>query len=323
MWIVHNFQVSPVRNHQRFDALILSAVVQALEQAGHLVVVKDIYLPGNQAVGTISFKGATFSGLIGDFLVVEEGESGKFWVVDYQDMNTGPAACLATAPGFAGAFISMFLRSAMRDIFHPDAYECVAPGWFTDIYPETTEESLPVVQDIRTRKLDRRLFFAGKINDYSSGEDNIRQAAVVLQEKYPDEVRVETTKLDRVQWFMAAAQHAVCLTLPGGGPWCSREFELFHLGIPVLTYEWTSELQHRWVPNLHYTAVEGMARHRSGFPLDSEQAADQLIARHRQVMQQLEVVEVRARHARVHYECFFRPSKIGQQAASLILRARG
>jgi hypothetical protein len=137
--------------------------------------------------------------------------------------------------------------------------------------------------------LDDRIFFYGNNRDqYAHSEGNgtpqkIREVISVLAEKYPDESCVGSweSKLPLEDFFKKAATHTINLALPGH-PWCSREHELWTLGLPVLMYEHTHHMAVPLLPNYHYVAVPGGPRMSIGMAQDPELAADRIIETHRE-----------------------------------------
>lgn len=321
--IIHSV---PHARSSRFDVLIFNSIVEELERRQHEVDVNII--TGGPVPSSFVFHGETFTGLVNDAIILEHKNTGKFWVIDYQDCSAGPAFMLSPSDDFAGAWLTMFNRQEIKKSFNSigSKYELIAPGWFSCIDAAAVEEARDQVEEIRNKqKLDPRLLFAGTIDGATPGavyrtlEGGVRDVALVLRDKYPDEVRIVANKFPINQWLLEAASHQVCLALPGH-PWCYRELELFNLGIPVLAYRWVSELQHRWIPNFHYTAVEEIGeRHDMGWPLDTELGADRIIARYREVVNNTDLLDARARQAKFHYHRYFTAQKIGEEIVEFVL----
>jgi hypothetical protein len=261
--------------------------------------------------GPWTFQGVECNGLRDDFWVLENTETGAFKVIDFQD-SAQMLEPLVKLPTFRGAAVMMFHPPSIRQ-HYGDLAHLITPGWFTDQTPHLTQSYRPQVAQIREQPLDPRLFFRGTIHgengaDYTRDGLNIREVATVLRDKYPQEVDISGTKISRLDWFLEAAQHTVVLTLPGH-PWCYREFELMSLGIPLLTYRWTSFLYHQ---PLHYIPVEGLALHRIGFALDPEKAADAIIERYRLVRDRPVFLSAVARQAQEWYDTFWTPTAIAR-----------
>ena len=312
----------------RFDVLIVKSVSTELEWRGYSAPIEVI--TGEN--GSFVFHGEMFTGLIHDAMILEDEDTGRFWVVDYQDCRAGPAFMLSPSADFAGAWLSMFNRREIKKSFDSIGfkYELLIPGWFTNIDADSITKAREEVNAIRNKQnLDTRLLFAGTIDGltpdaaYRTDKGGVRDVVLVLLDKYSDEVLIVGDKFIRDEWLLEAAKHQIVLALPGH-PWCYREFEMFSLGIPVLTYKWISELQHRWVPNFHYTAVEDIGkRHDMGWPLDAELGADKIIERHREVVNNSELLDTRARQAQFHYYKYFTPERIASEIVDFVLQAIG
>lgn len=227
--------------------------------------------------------GTTCHGLMDDFFVVASLETGRFKVIDFQDCYT-IAYDLSKSPLFVGAAVMMFHPPTMVERYGSQAHK-IHPGWFLDQIPSRTFKFREEAAALRKGPLDPRLFFRGTIHgetpnyEYRRNGRSIREVALVLREKYPDEVDISGHKLPPLDWLAAAASHRWVLTLPGH-PWCYREFEMMSLGISTITLRWTSFLYHQPV---HYVAVDGLEQDPIGFALDPEVAADAIITKFRQV----------------------------------------
>ncbi len=305
---LHTFQHHARYNEgrpRRFDVMILQHLAELLErdERDHeiVVVLPQLTTARGGAFGSGEILGerwgSTFDGLFNDALVIEDTDHDYFVVVDYQDCSEGPGYALSMIPQWRGSFLSMYHRPSVLAQYGPVKARRVWPGWFCDYAPGLTRRYREEVAEIRQDwdALDDRLFFMGTVGgSYRVNGHNIREAAEILREKYPDEVDIRWKragddglgeKLEREEWFLEAACHKVVLALPGH-PWCYREHEMFSLGIPLLTYRWEAEIFSPWVPDVHYAATDPGERHPMGFPLNQELGALLLIERHRQILKE-------------------------------------
>jgi len=284
MFNLHHFVYGFPNIDGRFDDLVARAM---LRMEPRLTMRQ---LPVGDCMGEFALKNAAFKGLLGDACVVEHAETGVFKVIDYQDSDNSVAVQLSSAPEFAGALYTMFHRPNIEHLFGAKAH-LVQPGFFLDQQPSLTRMYRDIVRQIRRSGLDERLLFRGTVLTHRHGVDQegnrtpyqwrgqmFRQVAVVLQEKYPDEVHVSDEKLPRPVWFLDAASHRAVLALPGH-PWCYREFELFSLGIPVVSYPWHTHVEAMALPapGVHYVATRDIKREVPGFVSDPEEGADAIV----------------------------------------------
>jgi hypothetical protein len=141
------------------------------------------------------------------------------------------------------------------------------------------------VRDIRNScTLDDRVFFLGNNKpDYLHRGRRIREVISCLEYLYPDDVRVGSweKKLPPEEFWKVAATHTINLGLPGH-QWCSREHELWTLGLPVMLYEHTHHMGVELIPNYHYVAVPVGKRLSIGMADNPEEAAHQIIRAHRE-----------------------------------------
>lgn len=296
-----------VLSGQRFDTQRFTCAI-ALELAARAPI--DI-VPVEGFVGSWEFHGVPCRGLIDDVFILENPETRTFKIVDFQDSNTITQP-LAELPGFRGAAVMMYHPPSIHAQYGTRAH-LFSPGWFTDQAPAYVRYFRDAVAFIRRQQLDPRLYFRGTIDGESDQRYrvdglSVREVAVSLRQKYPDEVDISADKLLRPDWFFEAARHVMVLTLPGH-PWCYREFEMMNLGIPFMTYRWTSFLYHQPV---HYVPVEGVEQHRIGFALDPDAAADAIMERFRAVRDDRRFLDSLAGQAQRWYDLHWTPAKIAE-----------
>lgn len=263
--------------------------------------------------------GTWTEGLMDDFFIVESLRTGRFKVVDFQDSYT-ITWCLSKSPNFVAAAVMMFHPPTVAWRYGADAHK-IHPGWFVDQEPSKTAAFREQAAWLRRQELDPRLFFRGTIHGETPGREylregrNIREVALVLREKYPDEVDISGHKLPRgEEWWAAAARHRWVLTLPGH-PWCYREFEMMSLGIPTITLRWTSYLYHQPV---HYVAVDGLEQDPIGFALDPEKAADAIIAKFKQVRDDDLLMTSIGHQAQRWYDRFMTPARMAEDILTFL-----
>lgn len=217
------------------------------------------------------------------FLLVNR-DTNKLCIVDLQDhpMIT-ETICDKRPDSLVMSFLSMFSLERYR-YTRMDITKLV-PFAFMTYYPTFTESMVSEIISYRRslKSLDNRLLFYGNTREgYHHELAPIRQVALVLKEKYTDEVEIGgwEEKLPLDAFLRKAASHKINLALPGH-PWCSREHELWTLGLPVMMYEHTHAMAVDLIPNWHYVAVPGGERRSIGMAKDPEYAADEIIKAHR------------------------------------------
>jgi len=224
----------------------------------------------------------------GLWFIVANRDTNKFCIVDLQDHPCiTEAVCYTATENFVMSFTSMFSVERYRGS-HIDITKLV-PFVFMAYYPIMIENMVAEITTHRRslKELDNRLLFYGNTRDiYSHEGAPIREVANVLKNKYPDEVDIGGwgEKLPLQDFLKKAASHKINLALPGH-PWCSREHELWTLGLPVMMYEHTHSMAVDLIPNWHYIAVPGGERRNIGMAKDPEYAADEIIKCHRKWLQ--------------------------------------
>lgn len=218
------------------------------------------------------------------WFMLANDETKNFVVVDLQD---GPSATryLQMVPNYVMSLLGQYsLERYHRENPQLDSTKLL-PFVYFPYYPNIVESMIEEIQDIRhSVSLDDRVFFFGNNrDDYLHDGFKIREVISALEYKYPDEVCVGSAekKLPPVEFFKKAATHTINLGLPGH-QWCSREHELWTLGLPVMLYEHTHHLAVDLTPNYHYIAVPVGERLTIGMAANPIKAADQIIKAHRE-----------------------------------------
>jgi hypothetical protein len=217
------------------------------------------------------------------FMLVNN-ETNKFILVDLQD-SPGITLILQRFPNFVLSLVGQFsLERYYRENKDLDLTKLIPFNYFA-YYPQLVESMVDEIRDIRNScSLDDRVFFLGNNReDYIHNGRRIREVISALEHFYPDEVRVGSweKKLASQDFFREAAKHTISLGLPGH-QWCSREHELWTLGLPVMLYEHTHHMGVELIPNYHYVAVSVGKRLSIGMADNPEEAARQIINVHRE-----------------------------------------
>jgi hypothetical protein len=218
------------------------------------------------------------------WIIIANDETQNFAVVDLQD-SPSVTYLLQHHPKYIMSLVSQYsLERYQLDSKDLD-FTKLLPFVYFPYYPRLVESMIQEIQDIRrSTQLDDRIFFYGNNReDYIHRGRRIREVISALAYRYPDEVCVGSTekKLPLEEFFKKAAIHTISLGLPGH-PWCSREHELWTLGLPVMLYEHTHHMAVDLIPNYHYIAVPVGKRLSIGMADNPELAADNIIKAHRE-----------------------------------------
>lgn len=265
------------------------------------------------------------------WFIIANDDTKNFVLVDLQD---SPVATFALTKhknlifSLIGQFSMERYRLEMDGILDLTK---IIPFVYCPYYPIYTRKFREHIQDIRNSaaKLDDRLFFYGNNNDSYVWMDTmlharpqkIREVITILEQKYPDETCVGgmDAKLPLEEWFKKAATHTINLALPGH-QWCSREHELWTLGLPVMMYEHTHMMAINPIPNHHYVSVSVGQRLLIGMAKDPEYAADRIIQTHREWIKPVNRWRLNAiaRHGQDRMDNFASPEVIGKTTLNLL-----
>lgn len=242
-----------------------------------------------------------------------------FVVIDYQD---GPSTALnlKDEPDFKGALVGQYTDTVKEQF--GDKQHLVEPGFFLAGY------KLPVDRRDRCRRtwlglvrrnLDgqaeaRRLFFAGSITKYPHLTEK-RRVAEILRDRYPSEVGVYDGLLPRNLWLEVAAHHVLNLVLPLASNFSWRDIELLGVGLPFVSIEYTNTLRDPLLPDEHYVAVRGVPVDHRGVATDHELAAEKIVERYREALEDREALIAMSQAAMAWYDRAAQPTAVAERAA--------
>jgi hypothetical protein len=218
------------------------------------------------------------------WMLVANRDTNKFSLIDLQD-SPGVTLILQNHHNFVLSLVGQLSLERYYEENKDLGTTKLIPFNYFAYYPNLVDSLVEEVQDIRSSSvLDDRVFFLGNNReDYVHRGRRIREVISWLEYMYPDEVRVGSweKKLPPEEFWREAAKHTISLGLPGH-QWCSREHELWTLGLPVMLYEHTHHMGIELIPNYHYVAVPVGKRLSIGMADNPEEAATQIMKIHRE-----------------------------------------
>ena len=211
------------------------------------------------------------------------------------------------------------------------------PGWYMPEWPTLPLGYRAQVQEARVSDdLDRRLYWSGTIRNPTGGIFfPPREAGIVLEKRWPDDVVIHDGRLHRAEWFLRAAGHRLNLSLAGAG-WCLRDVEMLALGIPYLSVDYRHYGVDAYggmpVPNVDYVAVDfpcalkyrGRTRLPwSAIPQHVEMYAEALHRRYLEVIDDTAFLDTIATNAMAWYDQHLAPAAVAGQITDEVLRIFG
>jgi len=255
-----------------------------------------------------------------DLIILENVDTGKYIVLDMRDCSGTPWAGDSNCNGI---FLTHFNRDDLVSRYSDQSYK-VFPFYFCDYYPNRTKSYRSIVENLLELPQVDKLFFSGTITGittdmpYTYNNLNVRQVGIELDQNYSEHFFLQKSFLDPENFFKKSSRFKMSLSLPGH-PWCSREHEMFSLGIPLLAYRWKSERVFPFIPELHYTSIEIEPRTLMGFPLNSEEGAKKLIDKFLEVKDNAPLLKSRALAGQTYYDEYVYPTKFGEKFIQLVL----
>lgn len=328
-------QVTMMHEHMYCTEIMALSICQALREEGHTAEMQYINTTQSETGRhTISFEIPELEldvDLVPSSLwfLIGNVDTGKFVMVDLQD-SPGPTYRMYGHKNLVFSLLGQFSMERYRRESNGNLdLTKIRPFVYCAYYPLHVREMREEIQEIRrsTEKLDDRVFFYGNNRDtYVHSDDNgerqkIREVISVLADKYPDESCVGSweDKLPADDFFRKAATHTISLGLPGH-QWCSREHELWTLGLPVMLYEHTHKMAIDLIPNYHYVAVAAGPRLSIGMAKDPELAADQIIQAHREWIkpERRWMLDAIAKHGQERMDKYASPEVLGKNILHLL-----
>lgn len=118
-------------------------------------------------------------------------------------------------------------------------------------------------------------------------------------------------------YFNELIQYKVGLSIPGIGELCFRDIEYMALGIPMMRFEYITQLDPPLIPNYHYISIDRIDTEEdkkyNGGVISREREADQrhinaYIKKFKEVKDNIEFLEFISKNARNYYDTYLHPS---------------
>lgn len=241
-------------------------------------------------------------------MVIENLTDKEIQVLSVSDDLTSAILNLQSHPYVKKIFVSQFIRDKIfhhvreenRQKYHP---------W---IYFPSNEFDLEHFYNIRKSKEDfiDKMYFRGAASyrpilnylsqDFFQGGDSIGPF-----EPYAHDL----------------INYKVALSLAGRGEICYRDVECMAMGVPMIRFEYLSEFNSQFLPNIHYISIDRPSDLMSWFKLDREgekHHADMITNKFVEIKGNKEFLDFISKNARKYYEDFLSPSSSVQHTLNLL-----
>jgi hypothetical protein len=122
---------------------------------------------------------------------------------------------------------------------------------------------------------------------------------------------------DIKMYFNEAIQYKIGLSIPGVGELCYRDIEYMAVGIPMMRFEYVTQLNPLLIPNYHYISIDridteedkrfnGGIVHRER--VAEQRHADAYLNKFKEVKDNKEFLEFISKNAREYYETYLHPT---------------
>lgn len=117
-----------------------------------------------------------------------------------------------------------------------------------------------------------------------------------------------TDTYDMMSYLDVVSQYKVGLCIPGAGELCHRDIEYMAMGVPMLKFEYITNLSPKLVPNVHYISIPRIDTH----PFEGERSgeqkyADLYIQRFLEVKDDKDFLQFISKNAIEYYDTYLRP----------------
>ena len=108
-------------------------------------------------------------------------------------------------------------------------------------------------------------------------------------------------------YFNEAIHHSIGLSVAGVGEFCYRDIEYMAIGIPMIRFEYQSEMYHRLIPDYHYISIPYPSDMplTNGFPTDrlgTKQHAEQIEEKFMSIISNKELLSFISQNAMKYYD---------------------
>lgn len=230
-------------------------------------------------------------------MIIEDLDTGEVQVLSVADDLTHAILNLQADEKVKKVFVAQFIRDKI-DHHVADIFRSKYSPW---IYFPSNEYDLNHYFDLRKQKTDLidRMYFRGAesyrpILKHLNSETYYGGGSIGGFYPYADEL----------------VNYKVALSLAGRGELCYRDIENMAMGVPMLRFEYLSEMYEPLKPNFHYISVERPDNLKSWLKLDREgekEHADMLTKRFLEVKDDKEFLDYVSQNAKDYYDNYLSP----------------
>lgn len=225
--------------------------------------------------------------------LIENLENGEFVVLSVSDYPMTHAILneyRADNKFFKKALISQYNNSIIHEHIHKDL-EKISP-WY---YFQSGFQDLDVLYEKRKHikhKKDK-IYFRG-VTNHRPFFNNI-----------DFEYFTNFNPISVEKYFNEIINYKVGLSIDGVGEFCYRDVELMGMGIPMIRFEFTSQMKSPLIPNYHYISIDrpnDLKLYRNA----EKHHVEKIIKRYKEVIDDNDFLEYIGKNARQYYENNFK-----------------
>lgn len=191
--------------------------------------------------------------------------------------------------------LDVFVYGQPKNKYHGSSFK-LKQGIYVSRWPYINLDTYYNMRKLKTTFIDKMVFRG----NYGSLP---RNTVYTLLEPRFEPYFAGASTMNPHEYFIDVTNYKIGLSIPGAGEFCYRDVEYMAMGVPMLRFEYESNLTPPLIPNYHYISIprpEGMdyETERSGKP----EYADMYLQRFLEVRNDEDFLKFIANNARQYYE---------------------
>jgi UDP-glucose 4-epimerase len=218
---------------------------------------------------------------------IENLKNGEIVIMSVSDDITSGVINEKANPKFKKALLAQYIRSNV--LYHIGQYAYKYSPWTYFVAKKFNLEPYYQKRMLSLPK-DERLYFKGTSLDDRTILNYIDKNIITSFNPVPMD-----------SYFDEIINHKIALSVDGRGELCYRDIECFAIGVPILRFEYVSEMHDPLIPNYHYISIprpSDMVLYRTG----NANHAKLIEQRYYEVLNDDDFLKFIAQNARKYYE---------------------
>jgi hypothetical protein len=231
-------------------------------------------------------------------LILENLTDNEIIIFSVADDLTSTILNLSHLDNVKKIFVSQFIRDK---IYH-HVSETNQHKYYPWIYFPSNDLNLDIYYNLRCEKKE----FIDKM--YFRGSTSYRP----ILDYFTEDCFFGGNSLNSFESYMEEMiNYSMSVSIAGRGEFCYRDIECMAIGIPLIRFEYLSEMYEPLIPNYHYISVERPEDLRNSLTLDrmgNKEHSQMIMNRFNEIKENKEFLDFISKNARKYYEDFLSPN---------------